>query len=74
MDSCDQELLNEQLQRLQLPLRRDGVMILTIVGAFVAGMAAGGLLFARGSGAQTASSDGKTALAFFLNGTPTIAR
>jgi len=74
MDSRDQELLNEQLQRLQLPPHRDGVMILTIVGAFLAGMTVGGLLFASGSGPQTASSDGKTALAFFLNGKPTIAR
>ena len=74
MDSRDQELLNEQLQRLQLPPCRDGLMILTIVGVFLAGMTTGGLLFANGTGPQTASSDGKTALAFFLNGSPTIAR
>jgi hypothetical protein len=53
-------------------------MILAIVGVFLAGMTAGGFLFAVYRGqptVQTASSDdGKTALAFFLNGTPNIAR
>ena len=47
MDSRDQELLNEQLQRLQLPPCRDGLMILTIVGVFLAGMTTGGLVFER---------------------------
>ena len=74
MDSRDRELLDKQLRRLRLPPRRDGVMILAIVGVFLAGMTAGGLLFANRSGPQTASSDGKTALAFFLNGSPTVAR
>ena len=63
MDSRDRELLDKQLRLLRL-----------IVGVFLAGMTAGGLLFANGSGPQTASSDGKTALAFFLNGSPTVAR
>ena len=58
MDSRDRELLDKQLRRLRLPPRRDGVMILAIVGVFLAGMTAGGLLFANRSGPQTASSDG----------------
>jgi hypothetical protein len=65
-------------KRFQPPSRRDGLMILAIVGVFLAGMTAGGFLFAAYRGqptVQTASSDdGKTALAFFLNGTPNIAR
>ena len=74
MDSRDREPLNKQLQRLQLPPRRDGVMILAMVGVFLAGMTAGGLLFANENAPQTASSDGKTALAFFLNGSQAVAR
>jgi hypothetical protein len=72
------ELLDTQMKRFQPPSRRDGLMILAIVGVFLAGMTAGGFLFAAYRGqptVQTASSDdGKTALAFFLNGTPNVAR
>ena len=74
----DQELLDTQMRRFQPPSHRDGLMILAIVGVFLAGMTAGGFLFAAYRGqptVQTASSDdGKTALAFFLNGTPNVAR
>ena len=74
----DQEPLDTQMKRFQPPSRRDGLMILAIVGVFLAGMTAGGFLFAAYRGqptVQTASSDdGKTALAFFLNGTPNVAR
>ena len=51
-------------------------MMLAIVGVFLAGMTAGGFLFGYESQPpmQTASSNGKTALAFFLNGTPTTTR
>ena len=70
--------LDTQMKRFQPPSRRDGLMILAIVGVFLAGMTAGGFLFAAYRGqptVQTASSDdGKTALAFFLNGTPNVAR
>ena len=69
--------LDTQMKRFQPPSRRDGLMILAIVGVFLAGMTAGGFLFAAYRGqptVQTASSDdGKTALAFFLNGTPNVA-
>jgi len=66
----------KQLKRLQQSPRRDGPLMLAIVGVFFAGMTAGGLIFAYESQppTQTASSDGKTALAFFLNGTPMVAR
>ena len=78
IDRRDQELLDTQMKRFQPPSRRDGLMILAIVGVFLAGMTAGGFLFAAYRGqptVQTASSDdGKTALAFFLNGTPNVAR
>jgi hypothetical protein len=71
MDRRDRELLNTQISRFQPAPRRDGVLILGMVGVFIAGLAAGGLLFTIGSypSAPMASSDGKTALAFFLNGT-----
>ena len=66
----------KQLKRLQRSPRRDGPLMLAIVGVFFAGMTAGGLIFAYESHAptQTASSNGKTALAFFFNGTPMVAR
>jgi hypothetical protein len=70
--------LDTQIKRFQPPSRGNGLMILAIVGVFLAGMTAGGFLFAAYRGqptVQTASSDdGKTALAFFLNGTPNVAR
>ena len=43
MDRRDQELLDTQMKRFQPPSRRDGLMILAIVGVFLAGMTAGGL-------------------------------
>ena len=71
MDRRDRELLNTQMSRFQPAPRRDGVLILGMVGVFIAGLAAGGLLFTFGSNpsAPMASGDGKKALAFFLNGT-----
>jgi hypothetical protein len=76
MDRRDRKLLNRQMSRFQPAPRRDGVLILAMVGVFIAGLTAGGLLFTFGSNpsAPTASSDGKTALAFFLNGTGTTTR
>ena len=60
MDRRDQELLDTQIKRFQPPSRRDGPMILAIVGVFLAGMTAGGFLFAAYRGqptVQTASGD-----------------
>jgi hypothetical protein len=68
--------MDRQLKRLQLSPRRDGLMMLALVGVFLAGMTAGGFLFGYEiqPPMQTASTNGKTALAFFLNGTPTTTR
>ena len=44
-------------------------MIVEIVGVFLAGLTAGSFIFSGQPPAQTTSSDGKTALAFLLNGT-----
>ena len=76
MDRRDQELLDKQLARFQPPPRRDGLMVLAVVGVFLAGVTADSFLFAYRSphAIQVASSDGTMALAFFLNGTPVVAR
>jgi hypothetical protein len=68
MDRRDWELLDRQTKRFQTPSPREGVMIAVLVGAFLAGMTAGGAYsFGSHSSAQTPSEDGKTTLAFFLN-------
>ena len=69
MNRRDQELLNRQMRRFQPPSRRDGLIIVALVAAFLAGVAASGILsFGSHSPAQPPSDDGKTVLAFFLNG------
>jgi hypothetical protein len=40
MDRRDQELLDKQLKRFQPPPRRDGRMVLAVVGVLLAGMTA----------------------------------
>jgi hypothetical protein len=68
MDRRDWELLDRQMKRFQTPSPREGAMIAVLVGAFVAGMTAGGAYsFGSHSSAQTPSEDEKTTLAFFLN-------
>jgi hypothetical protein len=74
MNRRDQELLARQMKRFQPPPPRGSVIILVMVGVFLAGMTVGSLLFRSQPTVQTASSDGKTALAFFLNGTQTATR
>jgi hypothetical protein len=76
MDGHDRELLDKQLKRFQPPPRRDGLMVLAVVGVFFAGLTGGGSLFAhrRPPAMLTASSDGTMALAFFLNRTPAATR
>ena len=69
MERRDQELLNRQMKRFQPSPPRDAVMIVVIVGVFLAGLTAGSFIFSGQPPAQTTSSDGKTALAFLLNGT-----
>jgi len=69
MNRHDQELLNWPIGRLQQLSRRDGVIVLVLVAAFLAGMATASIFsFGSHSTAQPPSEDGKTALAFFLNG------
>jgi hypothetical protein len=68
MDRRDRELLDSQLTRLQPESRREGVLLLILAAVFLAGLAAGGLLFANSS-TRTASDDGRTTLAFLMNGT-----
>jgi hypothetical protein len=76
MNRHDRELLDRQMSRFQLPPRRDGALILAMVGVFIAGLTAGGLLFTFGNAPSTptGSDDGRTALAFLLNGTGSPSR
>jgi hypothetical protein len=72
MNRHDRDLLQRQMSHIQPRQRWDsGVMMIALVGVFIAGLTAGGLLFAFGNGAPTptASDDGRTALAFLMNGT-----
>jgi hypothetical protein len=48
MNKCDRKLLDKQL-RGYTPPRKDGVMILTLVAVFLAGVTVGGMLFPRRS-------------------------
>ena len=76
MNGRNRELLDRQMSRIQSQPRRDGALILGMVGVFMAGLTAGSLLFTFGSNPSTptASDDGRTALAFFLNGTGNTTR
>jgi hypothetical protein len=71
MNRRDRRLLQRQTSHILPPSWDNGVVMIALVGVFVAGLTAGGLLFAfRDSPpALTASDEGRTALAFFLNGT-----
>ena len=76
MNRHDRELLDRQMSHLQPATRRDGMLILAMAGVFIAGLTVGGLIFTFGSNpsTSTASDDGRTALAFLLNGTAKTAR
>jgi len=70
MDQRDQELLDKQFRWLRPSPRNDGVMVLAIVAAFVAGITFGGALFAHESDpAQIVSNDAMAAI-FPPNGAP----
>jgi hypothetical protein len=73
MDRRDRELLDRQLTHLQPESRREGVLLLILAAVFFAGLAAGGLLFAN-SPTRTAADEGRTALAFLMNGTASADR
>ena len=69
MNRRDRELLERQMRRFQPSPHPVGLMTLILAGAFLVGMIAGSILFTSQQPVQTASTDGKTALAFLLNGT-----
>jgi hypothetical protein len=68
MNRRDRELLDRQMRRFQPSPRPFGLITLILAGAFLVGMIAGSI-FTSQQPVQTASTDGKTALAFLLNGT-----
>jgi hypothetical protein len=74
MNRRDQELLSRQMRRFQPSPHPVGLMMLIWALAFLAGMIAGTIIFTNQQPVQTASTDGKTALAFLLNGTPSEPR
>ena len=69
MNRRDRELLDRQMRRFQPSPNPVGLMMLILAGAFLVGMIAGSIIFTSQQPVQTASTDGKTALAFLLNGT-----
>ena len=69
MNRRDQELLDRQMRRFQPSPHPVGLMMLILAGAFLVGMIAGSIVFTNQQPMQTASIDGKTALAFLLSGT-----
>ena len=69
MNRRDRELLERQMRRFQPSPHPVGLMMLILAGAFLVGILAGSIIFTSQQPVQTASTDGKTALAFLLNGT-----
>ena len=69
MNHRDRELLERQMRRFQPSPHPVGLMMLILAGAFLVGMIAGSIIFTSQQPVQTASTDGKTALAFLLSGT-----
>ena len=70
MNRRDQELLDRQMRRFQPLPHPVGLMMLIVAGAFLVGMIAGSIIFpSQQQAVQSASMDGRTALAFLLNGT-----
>jgi hypothetical protein len=62
MDERDQELLDKQLRHLGSPPRTDGVMILTIIAIFIAGVTVGGALFSHEDDSMQIASNDATAI------------
>ena len=62
MNRRDQEFLSRQMKRFQPSAHPVGLMMLILAGAFLVGMIAGSI-FTSQKPMQTASIDGKTALA-----------
>jgi hypothetical protein len=63
MNQRDRELLDKQL-RGYTPPRKDGIMILTVVAVFLAGMTFGGALLARQSDPTRNAASEETAISF----------
>jgi hypothetical protein len=68
MNRRDRGLLSRQMRRFQPSPHPVGLMMLILAGAFLVGMMAGSIIFTGQQPVQTASTDGRTALAFLLNG------
>ena len=69
MNRHDRELLDRQMKRFQSSPQPGGLMMLILAGAFFVGMIAGSIIFSSKQPVQTASTDGRIALAFLLSGT-----
>ena len=63
MNRRDRELLDRQMGRFQLSPHPVGLMMIILAGAFLVGIIAGSIIFTNQQPVQTASTDGKTALA-----------
>jgi hypothetical protein len=63
MNRHDRELLSRQMRRFQPSSHPFGLVMLILAGAFLVGMIAGSIIFTNQQPVQTASTDGKTALA-----------
>jgi hypothetical protein len=74
MNRRHREFLDRQMRRLQPSPHPVGVMMLILAGTFLVGVIAGSTIFTSQQSAQTASTRGKTALAFLLSGTRSESR
>lgn len=69
MDRRDRELLDKQL-RVFYPRRDDGIMFLTVVAVFFAGVALGGVLFPHQNEAKRITPS--EVVSFLNNAPPTL--
>jgi hypothetical protein len=74
MNRHDREFFDRQMRRLQTSPRPVGVVMLILAGALLAGVVASTIIFTSQRSVETASADGKKALAFLLNGGRTDTR
>jgi hypothetical protein len=74
MDRRNQELLDKQLRTISPSPRNDGVIILTVVAVFFAGLTIGDILFAHDSDPMRIASNNATAAISFPDGAPPITR
>jgi hypothetical protein len=72
MNRHDREFLDRQMRRLPTSPRPVGVVMLILPGALLAGVVAGTMISTSQRPVETASSDGRKALALLLNGGRTI--